>query len=64
MLPIARRPKESQPYSDMPKHLISKQMYQCLELKRTQKEEADHELQKLQHREERVQKKKKQEEEL
>ena len=34
----------------MPKHLTSEQMYQYLELKRTQKEEA--ELLKVQHREE------------
>ena len=40
---------------DMPKHLTSEQMYQYLELKRTQKEEA--ELQKVQRREERAQKK-------
>jgi len=46
---------------DMPKHLTSEQMYQYLELKRTQKEEA--ELQKVQRREERAQKKKKREEE-
>ena len=44
---------------DMPKHLTSacEQMYQYLELKKTQKEEAK--LQKVQHREERAQKKKK-----
>ena len=46
---------------DMPKHLTSEQIYQYLELKRTQKEEA--ELLKVQHREERAQKKKKREEE-
>ena len=46
---------------DIPKYLTSEQMYQYLELKRTQKEEA--ELLKVQRREERVQKKKKREEE-
>ena len=46
---------------DMPEHLTSEQMYQYLELKRTQKEEA--ELLKVQRREERAQKKKKREEE-
>ena len=45
----------------MPRHLTSEQMYQYIELKRTQKEEA--ELLKVQCREGRAQKKKKQEEE-
>ena len=46
---------------DMAKHLTSEQLYQYLELKRTQKEKAK--LQKVQHREERALKKKKQEKE-